>query len=232
MTLCREWLLTRSSPLHAEAKLMICRSWNCAHCQPIRRRQLMAQAASGEPTRFITLTVNPQTYSSPEERLQKLAWAWRTVVKRLRREHPGKTIEYLAIVEATLAGEPHLHILFRGPFVPQWKLSQFMAELISAPIVDIRRVKDVNAAVKYVAKYITKKPEQFGSAKRYWKSTGYELSNRPSVPEAPADTGKWLVYRDGLILLVREWMTRGLVARRDGEDRWYAFASSHEMREL
>jgi hypothetical protein len=210
---------------------MICRSWNCSHCQPIRKRQLMAQAASGAPTRFITLTVNPHTYSGPEERLQRLAWAWRTAVKRLRREHPSKPIEYLAIVEATAAGEPHLHILFRGPFIPQGKLSAVMKELIDAPIVDIRRVKDVNTAVRYVAKYITKKPEQFGTAKRYWKSTKYELGEAPSLPEPPADTGKWLVYRDGLLLLVREWMTRGLVARRDGEDRWYAFASSYEMRD-
>ncbi len=210
---------------------MICRSWNCAHCQPIRRRQLMAQAASGAPTRFITLTVNPQTYSSPEERLRALAWAWRNAVKRIRREHPGKDIEYLAIVEATERGEPHLHILYRGPFLPQWQLSKWMADYINAPIVDIRRVDSINAAVKYVAKYITKKPEQFGTAKRYWKSTGYELSEKPTLPIPPADTGKWLVYRDGLLLLVREWMSRGLVARRDGEDRWFAFASSYEMRD-
>lgn len=192
----------------------------------------MAQAASGEPTRFITLTVNPKTYSDPESRLRALSWAWRTVVKRLRREHDTKPIEYLAVVEATDAGEPHLHILFRGPFIPQWKLSQYMAELINAPIVDIRKVRNVDQAVKYVAKYIAKRPAQFGNSKRYWKSTKYELGTRPSAPEAPVDTGKWLVYRDGLIFLVREWMARGLVARRDGEDRWYAFASSHEMREL
>jgi len=232
MTICREWLLTRSSPVHAEAKFLLCRSWNCAYCQPKRRRALMAQAASGEPTRFITLTVNPAMYADPEERLRKLAWAWRTVMKRLRREHPSETLEYLAIVEATLQGEPHLHILFRGPWIPQGQLSAYMAELINAPIVDIRRVKNVDQAVKYVAKYITKKPAQFGNAKRYWMSAKYELGTRPSPEAPPADTGRWLVYRDGLVTLIREWIERGLVARRSEEDRWIAVTSDYQLREL
>lgn len=232
VTLCREWLLTRSSPTHAEAKLMLCRSWNCEYCQPRRKRQMLAQAASGCPTRFITLTVNPSVGSDPEERLKLLTHAWRTVMKRIRRAHPGEQIDYFAVVEATVQGEPHLHILFRGPFIPQGQLSDWFRELIQAPIVDIRRIKNVDQAVRYVAKYITKKPAQFGTAKRYWKSPGYELSERPSLPVPPADTGKWVVWRDGLTQLITAWIHDGFAPRSDGDGKWYAIASDYQLREL
>jgi len=190
----------------------------------------MAQAASGDPLRLLTLTVNPAYYANPEERLTKLAWAWRTCVKRLRRDLGADSIEYFAVVEETKAGEPHLHILLRSPFIPQRYISAVLGELINAPIVDIRRVRSASDVVRYVAKYITKKPAQFGTSKRYWQSRHYSLDSRPSEEPKPTDSLKWEIWREGLHSLLRAWIEGGLAARSDGKDAWVAYPTEYEFR--
>jgi len=214
LTICGEWSLRKWTPPAEFWKKLACRSWNCDECRGLRRRQLMARAAKGKPFSFITLTVNPSCYADPEERLRKLAWAWRVYVQRLRREHPGREIEYLAIVEATLAGEPHLHILFRGPFVPQGHLSAAMGELINAPIVDIRRVKNATQAAYYVAKYITKKPEQFGTSKRYWGSRNYALDDGEEWVPPTDPSFKWTIERVALFAGLTYRTNQGHAARQ------------------
>jgi len=189
----------------------------------MRRRQLMAEAASGEPLLFLTLTINPRMYADPEERLKKLAWAWRTVVKRLRRERGKNAIEYLAVVEATKNGEPHLHILLRAKYIAQRYLSECMSQLINSPIIDIRRVRSRQEVVRYVAKYITKKPAQFGTSKRYWQSRHYNLGEPPSDIDAPADIGKWQVWKYGLPQLIASWLDAGFLPERQDEDQWVGY---------
>jgi len=147
-----------------------------------------------------------------------LARAWRTIVKRLHRLHPFTPIEYLAVVEGTKAGEPHLHILYRGPFIPQRQLSKWMAELATAPIVDIRRIRHQREVVRYVGKYITKKPAQFGTAKRYWSSYHYTEKFEPQVFALVETTEPWLLARVPLKTIATEYRDRGYaVYRMDGD---------------
>lgn len=207
MTICREWSLVNHHPSKTTAICLKCRSWTCEHCRPERRRQLMAQAASGAPNRFITLTINPREPGTPDEHLKMLSHAWRVIVQRLRRRNPKKAIEYLAVVEATKRGEPHLHILFRGPFVKQSVLSTWMNELTGSPIVDIRRIKNTREVVRYVAKYITKQPAQFGTSKRYWQSTNYQLERAHEATDEDALTGQWFPAQTTLAGLAA-FMTR------------------------
>jgi len=179
----------------------------------------MAQAASGQPNRFITLTCNPSVEVSPEDRLKVLARAWRLIVKRLRRQHPKRSIEYLAVVEATKRGEPHLHILFRGPFVPQATLSTWMNEIAESPIVDIRRIKNAREVVRYVAKYITKKPAQFGTSKRYWQSVNYQLDKPHQGDEEDDVKGKWFVAMTTLAGLANFMRMNGYTRVEVNDDR-------------
>lgn len=213
MTICREWSVVKRGPQTSYAKPLLCRSWSCEFCRPMRKLQLMARAGSGLPERFITLTVNPRIGSSPEERLRLLAHAWRNVIKRLRRWRPQKEFEYLAIAEATDAGEPHLHILLRGGYIPQKLLSEFMRDFIESPIVDIRRIRDSRKAVAYVAKYVTKAPLQFGSAKRYWFSRGFEPPADALSHEGIAPDVRWNVERRHINDVLTEWANLGLVFR-------------------
>jgi len=229
MSFCRDWTLVKQIENVRRCKPLKCRSWRCDYCAPIRRNQLMAQAASGLPERFLTLTVNPSVGESPADRLKMLANSWRIVVKRLRRLHPTKPVEYLAVVEETKNGEPHLHILLRSPYIPQGWLSAAMSELMDSPIVDIRRIRSTNEVIRYVAKYITKAPAQFEGMKRYWSSQAWELRSKPTE-EVPglADT-KWVIVRESILTLVERWAHEGYAARPDGGDRWLAIKTGYEL---
>lgn len=182
----------------------------------------MGKAASGEPTRFLTLTVNPRRGGSPEERCLELAHAWRVLVKRLRRANPSEPVEYLAIVEQTKRGEPHLHILLRSPYIPQAVISAAMSELIDAPIVDIRRIRDPKEVIRYVAKYVTKAPAKLGTCKRYWTSRSYELDEEePFTPETFMGPG-WTIDKRPLLVILNEWRYSQYTCRRLTESVWSA----------
>lgn len=139
----------------------------------MRRRALIKEAKDGSPNRFITLTVNPNWFDSPEQRAAELAKAWRGVVAAFRHRWPAHPADYMCIFEATKRGEPHLHIVWRGPFMPQKWLSQQMLKRMGAPIVDVRRVTKAHRVAEYVTKYISKRAIKFGTCKRYWRSKNY-----------------------------------------------------------
>jgi len=222
MSLCGQWTLVKDGGLERAAKPLPCRSWLCEHCAPRRKAQLQALAASGDPNRFITLTINPAVGASKEERLKLLSWAWRTIVKRLRYSHPDKPIEYLALVEATKHGEPHLHILYRGPYIRQSLLSESMAELVSSPIVDIRRIRGLREVIRYVAKYVTKAPAQFGTSKRYWHSTLYELDKAAHLAARFRPTEPWRIVREDIRWVLAQWFNEGYIGFHPAPNLWRA----------
>lgn len=188
---------------------LTCRSWSCPSCAPKRRRKLIAEAMEGQPTRFVTLTVNPNWFGSPEERGAKIARAWRDYVRWFRLKYPKRELQYLVVLELTRLGEPHLHIVCRSGWIDQKELSKWMAKSIGAPVVDIRIVKGKKDVAKYVTKYISKRPIKLGTLKRYWRSSGYldkaardakKLANRPEavwVIDMDAKTYKALLQKLG-----------------------------------
>jgi len=217
VTICREWSLVKHNEAEVHAKLLICRSWSCDYCRPLRRSQLLAKCAAGEPTRLLTLTVNPSLGENRDERTLMLANAWRIIVKRLRREAGQGSVEYLAVVEYTKAGEPHLHILLRSKYIPQATLSAWMAELIGAPIVDIRAIKNQKEVIRYVAKYVTKDFQAGEGRKRYWTSGSWEVKSRPRPEVGSLGQERWVIDRRGLAEIISEWIYRGFVFRSEGE---------------
>lgn len=163
---------------HVVAFPITCNSWSCPDCSKLRRKRLIGEALKGQPNRFITLTVNPNWFDDPEDRARRLAKAWRLVVAAFRHRWPGREAEYLAVFEATKRGEPHLHIVWRGAFMPQKWLSKQMAKRMGAPIVDVRRIRDKRKVAEYCFKYISKRPVRFGTLKRYWRSKHYLARSR------------------------------------------------------
>jgi len=137
----------------------------------------MAQAAQGEPNRFITLSSRYRPDEmTPDQAAQQLVHAWRMVVQRGKREGIFKEIQYIAVFELTKKGWPHLHILARCDYIIQRWLSLRMEEYAESPVVDVRKVKSRRRAAWYVAKYTAKAPEKFLGCKRYWRTHGYDLS--------------------------------------------------------
>lgn len=174
--LCSQVQLVKSGKDFDEILPLPCNCWSCAWCGPRRRRLLMALAASGEPTRMLTLTMTPERGKSPLHRRMMLHDAWKKLVKRILRHHKWKRLDYMAFVEKTKRGEPHLHILLRCGFISQKWISEQMRDMVGAPFVWISLIRGQEQAVRYVAKYVTKEPAQFGSLKRYWVSRWYPLS--------------------------------------------------------
>lgn len=213
--LCSEVQLFRQGFGYEDIKPLPCNRWTCDHCQPKRRRRLIAIAASGEPTICLTLTVNPSVGESPLDRRNGLHRAWRLLKLRILRQWAllpekrwklesatrssrkeailraitAKTpqrgqdrLPYMAFLEATKAGEPHLHILLRCPYIPQDWISEQMRDLIGAGVCWIEKIGSTKRAIRYVTKYVTKAPAQFGATKRYWVSRDWEV-NRGDLPE-------------------------------------------------
>jgi len=213
VTFCSEWSLVKTTPEELELHLLRCRSWTCELCQPERQRQVVASVISGEPNRFLTLTVNPAFGTSPEDRRAMLAHAWATMTKRFYRLFGQENFQFFAVVEATEAGEPHLHVALRSPYIAQRLLSDWMGELTGSPIVDIRAIKKARDVARYVAKYLGKAPHQFGTFKRYWHSKNYEIdqSHKPVKEKDPLVT--WTVDRRPRPVIYREWANLGWLFR-------------------
>lgn len=171
--LCSELTLVKQTRLAMKAVTLFCNSWSCEICAPRRARKIAGQLKEGKPTKFLTLTVNPDIGADPAHRADMLATAFRKWIRQLRKQHPASEVEYYCVFEKTDAGEPHLHILGRWPFVKQSVIANFMEAEIGAPIVWIEAVKSQNQAAGYLSKYLSKDCTKFGKLKRYFKSRGY-----------------------------------------------------------
>jgi len=116
--------------------------------------------AQNEHVRFITLTSSPE---SPED----IHRSFSKLVKRIRRQY-GK-FEYFAVKEQTMSGLIHIHLLYRGSYIPQDWLSETWAEIHCAKIVWIREVNLKRDSKKkiagYLVKYLAKDP-----LGRFWAS--------------------------------------------------------------
>lgn len=185
--LCSEATLVNSDHEGGVAVTLRCKCWSCEICQPFNRWKVVQKAADGKPNRFVTLTVNPNYLSTPDERAQALVRAWRTIRRRACKRYGYKSIPFIAVFEATKRGEPHLHILARFRWIDQRWLSEQCAELISAPNVDVRDVPTETKAAQYCAKYIGKDLGRFVGVKRFWTSLDWltpfvSPNERPVLP--------------------------------------------------
>lgn len=190
MSYCRDTSLVKRLADHREVQPLKCKCWHCELCAPDRQKDLRGLARRGEPNKFLTLTVNPGRYSGPTERAQQLRHAWLLLRRRLRRTRRWRSIPFLAVFERTKRGEAHLHIMLRTPFISQRWISRVMDELIGAPVVDIKMIRDKRRVAAYVAKYIGKDPWKWDGCKRYWRSQDYELAKHKYVPPEQ-DLGVW-----------------------------------------
>lgn len=222
MSLCREWSLIKHQAESRLLKILSCRSWSCDLCAEKRKKQLIALAKSGEPNRFLTLTVSPAAGDTPEDAYAVLMRAWHLIVKRLRRDPRFEKIAYLWVVEATKAGQPHLHILLRSPFLSQSLISEWMSELASSPIVYIESIKTLKQVANYVAKYVAKAPARFGSSKRYFASRDYELDKSAKPVKSLNPLENWNIERRHYSLIIRDWTLDGLI-ELDGNGSVFEF---------
>jgi len=172
---CASTTLVKYDGNERHATALRCRSWLCPDCQPVRRRQLTAEALTGSPTVFLTLTSRRSNERTADQAAKDLILAWRQIRRRLMQSRKLSRLPFMAIVEATQNGWPHLHILLRNIWISQKWLSDEMESRTGSPIVDIRKIDDRGRAAGYVSKYAGKAAHKFGTAKRYWRSKDWIL---------------------------------------------------------
>lgn len=191
MSICGDRCCVKETAHEAFAKRLYCQRWSCADCAPKRRKRLIAEILSGKPATMVTLTYRGGDGLKPEDQLTRLLWAWRIVIKRWMRRHKMRRLSRFQVVEGTKAGTPHVHVLVRGVWIDQRWLSEQMAALIDAPIVDVRRLDSAGRAAAYVAKYCGKAPAQFGTHKRYHRSQDWRIEPKPEKRAEPLPQQKW-----------------------------------------
>ncbi len=122
----------------------------------------MSGLERGGDIRFLTLTASPD---SPED-IQR---SWRALYMRMKRR--GLITGYIKVTEHTQAGRLHLHVLFRGSYVAQVRLSGWWNDIHKAPVVDVRSFRPRGGkrrTANYMAKYLSKE-----TAGRYSWSWGW-----------------------------------------------------------
>lgn len=216
---CGQESLVKSVGSEVHGKVLRCRSWKCTECAPGRRKRLIAEGIGGNPTTFITLTLRADDPRPRDEQVKALSRAWRVIRQRICRRWKVKRIPFLAVVERTQAGTPHLHILTRVRYIDQRILSFWAGQLLEAPIVDIRRIDAHRGIARYVAKYVGKDPEQFGTCKRYWQSPDYDQRPDPERSTQALQFSWTDKVKQPLHRLVRDFVACGLIAEWRSIDR-------------
>ncbi len=118
-------------------------------------------------------------------------------------------LPYFCVFEATLNGEPHLHILARVKWISQKWLSNQMNSLMMAPVVDIRRVRNKKKLAYYISKYMGKDPHRFQTCKRYWCTRDWELTQFEPEPIPGRWEHSWTLVKTPLAALADEWRESG-----------------------
>ena len=131
-----------------------CKRWGCPVCGPRKVKATLARTRAGMAIgtcRFFTLT-SPGTEDA-ETSYSEFPTRWKRF--RMRLERRFGRIEYLGVVEPQpRRGAAHIHVVYRGPYIPQQWLSRVAAECGFGKVADIRRSHP--ALMRYLAKYLTK----------------------------------------------------------------------------
>jgi len=180
---------------------VVCKTWSCPYCGPIKRAKLAADVAAARPNRFITLTTSGHSTQSPRDVFDATRRQLSELAKRLRKEHG--TFEYLRALEQTKTGFPHYHLLVRSPYLDQHELSRHWCALTTAFIVDIRKLSPDEKAVRYVMKYLGKQTVvPFTTRRLSW--TRDFFPPKPPVPKSEicaVDVQRW----NGSLECVTHW---------------------------
>jgi len=128
-------------------------------------------------------------------------------------EREAEVGEYLWVFEATKNGWPHLHILWRGRYIPQWWLADQMEMLIGSRVCWVKRIRNPKKQAGYVAKYCGKEPHHFETTKRYSCSKHYnDVDDREFVRLFPPHW-KWTHTNEKLSWIKQRWEKKGRLVR-------------------
>lgn len=226
--LCTERSLVKHGSNTLSVRPLRCKRWSCDHCRGRRAKDLWHTAFNGSPDMFLTLTTAPREGLSPADAAEEFVVAWRMLRQYLCRKLDRKSLTFLAVFEAHESGWPHLHILLRSKFIHRKLILDWWKERTGAIMVDIRRVKNARQRASYVSKYVAKRPTQFGSCKRYWKSQDWLPPKKENEAPAGEEIAWWEAITISPVGVMRAAMADGarvtwkgdLLVIEGWESRW------------
>jgi len=190
-------------------------------CEPMRKYRLVTDVANGLPNKFLTLTTRFVEGGDPVAEARRQGEAFTILVRRIRKRWPSCKFAFFAVREATNKGWPHLHVALRSPWIDQVWLSEQWKELTGSFVVDIRVVRQVGNVAKYLAKYIGKSPQRFGTTKRYWSSRNWNDVKR-SLERPRGDwNSDWFICRDTICRLAENYFLRGWEVSMEGRHGYF-----------
>jgi hypothetical protein len=158
------------------------------------RNRLVSLVEQAPPDRMLTLTVDTKAYRDPLAAARRMGHALPALIRKMRAWLKGGALEYLAVWERTRAGWPHLHVLIRGPFLPQRLVSDWWNELTRSPVVYFTLLNGSRAGARYVTKYLTKDPDPFGSGRALRTSRGFLVEPMRPQGQRACTLGPLKVY--------------------------------------
>lgn len=189
---------------------MRCRRWRCPRCGPALRNRLVHLVSQQPPDSMLTLTVDTKAYANPYDAARRLSWALGRLLADIRKWAKPAPVEYLAVWERTKAGWPHLHVLLRGPFIPQALVSRWWNALTKSPVVWFTPLHGSRAGARYVTKYLTKDPDPFAQGRSLRVSRGFLIEPMRPQGKRFCTLGRVRVYEGR----VWNWMMDELGALR------------------
>lgn len=156
--------------------------------------------------RLVTLTTSTEAWSAGKDIQQ----SYRALLGRLRRR--GLCSGYVKVAEFTKAGLPHLHIIFRGKFIPWVWLSEVWREIHLSPVVHVTAIRGRGGMARYLAKYLSKDPIARLACSWDWVWKGFRGDWKKIVKWS-----SWANYE--LVEILRRWeMMLVLYGRRPARD--------------
>jgi len=177
------------------AKVLSCNQWSCPECRERKAKTLMARAMKGRIVarakkegfrekynyKMLTLTAPGKEWRSvitAHETGLIMRDAFRKMVDRMRK-HLGE-FDYLRVQELQRDGYPHYHVILVGDGIAaKWVLSwiecmwreDYQMGFVK---LNVLRGNDqgVAQAVKYVLKYLFKKPQELPALRLFANSSG------------------------------------------------------------
>lgn len=170
---------------------VVCKTWACTYCGPIKRAHLAVRVKAAKPNRFVTLTAAPDQTESPREVFDRTRRQISELAKVYRRE--GKEFEFLRVLEVHQSGFPHYHLIVRSPWLDQKELSHRWCCLTQSYIVDVRKLSNDDKGVNYVMKYLGKQEKNaFTNRRVSWTKNFFAPEPKPPPSERQiAEVERW-----------------------------------------
>lgn len=128
-------------------------------------------------------------------------------------------LPFLAVIEKTELGWPHLHILLRAKWIDQAWLSAQMEELLDSPNVWIERLTTKSKKASYCVKYCGKAAHKFETTKRYWQSQDYDTYRKRRVEEQTREPTVWSKRNSRIEWITSHWIRPGWRVTYEGPYR-------------